>query len=104
MAPERLESAVHESQLDLLPAEAAFQRAATSAKDLAKKLSSATSLEHASTRRLAELADLLDAARALYDVTETEAARAADPGLHDTQVAEVDASLLALAEPMRRRR
>ncbi len=97
---------MHESELDLLlPAEAAFQRAAASAKYLARKLSAANSLEHAATRRVAELADLLDAARALYDVTEAEAeaSQQTDPALGDTQVAEVDATLASLAESLERR-
>lgn len=99
---------MHESsELDLLlPAEAAFQRAASAAKYLARKLSAATTLEHASTRRVAELADLLDAARALYDVTEAEAEASAkaDPALGDTQVEEIDASLVLFGEQIARSR
>jgi len=102
---------VHESELDLLPpAEAAFQRAVASAKYLARKLSATNTLEHASGRRVAELADLLDAARALYDVTESEAEahheprHEGDPALDDTQVAEVDESLARLRESLDRQR
>lgn len=99
---------VHESsELDiLLPAEAAFQRAASAAKYLARKLSAANTLEHASTRRVAELADLLDAARALFDVTEAEAVASAktDPSLGDTQVEEIDASLVLFGEHLARPR
>ena len=96
----------HESELDLLlHAEAAFQRAAGSAKYLARKLSAANTLEHASTRRLAELADLLDTARVLYDpiAAEHEPSQVTDPALGDTQVAEVDAAFAGLAETLERR-
>lgn len=81
----------------LLPAEVAFARAATAAKYIARKLSAAATLQHVSATRVAELAKLLEQARELYDRL-AEGEPDDDPALGDTQVAEVDASLMHLIE------
>ncbi len=99
---------MNETDPDLiLPAEVAFQRAASAAKYIARKLSAANSLEHAPASRLAELAELLEAARALYERlagVQADDDEVDDPGLGDTQVAEVDAAIAALAETLERSR
>lgn len=90
---------------DLMPAEAAFQRAAAAAKYVARKLSAANSLEHASATNLARLAEILESARDLYDELSGEGDPGLeDPALGDTQVAEVDAGLAALHESLQRSR
>jgi hypothetical protein len=88
-------------------AEVAFQRAALAAKYVARKLAAANSLEYAPATKLIELAELLEAAQALYDALageDDQEDELDDPALGDTQVAQVDAAIAALAESLERSR